>query len=97
MGEWIDVRDALPELGEFVLIKHNYRLSEYGTPYAIGQRLQFHGSSKPSWVWIGGKRHSDNVGPDKPPLEWVCAHALRPGNRYVTHWKPIEPPKQGLY
>lgn len=90
MSDWIDVRDSLPEPGEFVLIKHNYRLSEYGTPFAIGQRLQFHGSSQAHWVWVAGKCHSTEYGQRDKPLEWVCAHTLRPGDRYVTHWKPIE-------
>ena len=96
MSNWIDVSDRLPEPGQFVLIRHRYRLEEYGIPFAIGVRIRFHGSKEARWVWMGGKCVCKDGMTINNPLEWVHTHTLAPGDRYVTHWMPLpEPPVEG--
>lgn len=84
---WISVKDALPPEGEWVLICHYYRVTEYGTQYALAQRIRS-GKKKVEWVWVAGKAFTDD--PKRMnPMEQMYAHTLRPGNRYVTHWMPL--------
>ena len=94
-GEWISTRDALPEPGQFVLIRHRYRLEEYGTRVAVGTRIQYHGCTEARWVWIGGKCCSGPKTAKGNPLEWIHAHTLSPGDRYVTHWMPMPKEPEG--
>lgn len=95
-SEWIDVHDELPPQGQFVLIRHKYRLEEYGIPYAVGIRIRYHGSETARWIWVAGKCCSAQKMTRGNPLEWIHSHTLAPGDRYVTHWMPLpEEPQQG--
>lgn len=98
MPGWISTRKALPEPGKYVLIRHNFRLSEYESPYGIGVRVprKNRDASMASWMWTALKSPAYMIPPSDGHMEYcLSAHCVCPGDNYVTHWMEIPEPNIG--
>lgn len=95
--DWIDCRDEMPEMGTPVLVALDYRLSEYGVSFAIGRRVQFHGTKNPRWECAIGKMFTGSRQYTRSPMESMTVHAIYPGDGHVTHWMPLVKPGRGIH
>ena len=94
MGEWISVKDRLPETETNVLIMQKYSETDCFANITIGHLHQPSDLRyKPYWNWIGYGQ--DMVHPKIEAFhraDFIC-----PGNEFVTHWMPIpKPPKEEI-
>ena len=87
---WISARDHLPPPGQFVLLRHRYRLAEYDSPYSVGVRLPGHDYI----TWPVSRLREYSVG--DTTMTRLDTHAICPGNNYITHWAEIDDPPQGM-
>lgn len=76
---WIDVKDRLPEKGQYVLIRQKYSLGEYEEITAGYYHVGEWRKERPYFYYAAMSDYGDMV-----RVKSIC-----PGNEYVTHWMPM--------
>lgn len=88
---WINVKDRLPDDGQYVLIRHTYHSGSCDRGHdefesiTAGYYFKHEINGSKFFYYAGISNYGD----------MVRANSMCPGNKYVTHWMPMpEPPRE---
>ena len=92
-GEWISVKDGLPEPGKIVLVHQVYSWQRFEDGAAVTV-----GRLRPTENGRGSYWEFQYYRPDFRDGTVLDNGIICPGSEYITHWMPLpEPPREDVW